>query len=149
MGAVVVYFFACESQNRTLEEIDTMYILGANPIKSKYWQPPEGEDLPGLDNARTSRLVLEVLGRTKPACLEKRDARVRGRRVAVFSKLSGRNSRVVIEPLNATTFTVHAEVAGSVAFFGVHRGSVITGYSVYTSGSAGEFSLGHYIRAGL
>ena len=42
--------------------------------------------------------------------------RVRGRRVAVFSKLSGRDSRVVIEPLNATTFTVHAEVVGSVAF---------------------------------
>lgn len=40
MGAVVVYFFVCESQNRTLEEIDTMYILGVNPIKSKYWQPP-------------------------------------------------------------------------------------------------------------
>ena len=50
VGTIVVYFFVCESQNRTLEELDTMYILGANPIKSKYWQPPEGEDLPGLDN---------------------------------------------------------------------------------------------------
>ena len=50
MGAVVVYLFVCESQNRTLEEIDTMYILGDNPIKSKHWQPPEGEDLPSLDN---------------------------------------------------------------------------------------------------
>ena len=38
------------SQNRTLEEIETMYILGVNPIKSKHWQPPEGEDLPSLDN---------------------------------------------------------------------------------------------------
>jgi len=50
MGAIVVYFFVCESQNRTLEEIDTMYILGVNPIKSKHWQPPEGEELPSLDN---------------------------------------------------------------------------------------------------
>jgi SP family sugar:H+ symporter-like MFS transporter len=50
MGAVVVYFFVCESQNRTPEEIDTMYTLGVNPIKGKHWQPPEGEDLPGLDN---------------------------------------------------------------------------------------------------
>ncbi|KAF2204785.1 general substrate transporter [Delitschia confertaspora ATCC 74209] len=49
-GAVVVYLFVCESQNRTLEEIDTMYILGVNPIKSKYWQPPEGDALPNLDN---------------------------------------------------------------------------------------------------
>lgn len=67
MGAVVVYFFVCESQNRTLEEIgmspyssrrdclvlimiDTMYILGVNPIKSKHWEPPEGEELPSLDS---------------------------------------------------------------------------------------------------
>lgn len=50
MGAVVVYFFVCESQNRTLEEIDTMYILDVSPTKSKHWQPPEGEDLPSLDN---------------------------------------------------------------------------------------------------
>lgn len=49
-GAVVVYFFLCEAQGRTLEEIDTMYILGVPPTKSKHWQPTEGEDLPTLDN---------------------------------------------------------------------------------------------------
>jgi len=49
-GAVVVYFFVCESQNRSLEEIDTMYVLRVNPIKSKGWQPPEGEELPTVDN---------------------------------------------------------------------------------------------------
>lgn len=27
-----------------------MYILGVNPIKSAKWQPPEGEELPNLDN---------------------------------------------------------------------------------------------------
>ena len=27
-----------------------MYILGVNPIKSKHWQPLEGEGLPSLDN---------------------------------------------------------------------------------------------------
>jgi SP family sugar:H+ symporter-like MFS transporter len=50
MGAVVVCFFVCESQNRTLEEIDTMYILGVNPIKGKHWQPPEGEGSPSLNS---------------------------------------------------------------------------------------------------
>ena len=30
-GAVVVYFFLCESQGRSLEEIDTMYILRIVP----------------------------------------------------------------------------------------------------------------------
>ncbi|PSN63955.1 general substrate transporter [Corynespora cassiicola Philippines] len=49
-GAVVVYLFVCESHGRSLEEIDTMYILGVNPIKSKHWQPPEGDELPHLDN---------------------------------------------------------------------------------------------------
>lgn len=44
-GAVVVYFFLCESRGRTLEEIDTMYILHVAPWKSTAWEPPEGEDL--------------------------------------------------------------------------------------------------------
>jgi len=79
----------------------------------------------------------------KSACLHKRDARVRGRRVVVFPKLLGRDGGVVIKLLDATILTVHAEVAGSVAFLGVHMGSVIAGYSVYTSVSAGEFSLGY------
>ncbi|KAI4615534.1 uncharacterized protein J4E87_008992 [Alternaria ethzedia] len=49
-GAVVVYFFLCESHGRTLEEIDTMYILHVTPWKSKHWSPTPGEDLPNLDN---------------------------------------------------------------------------------------------------
>ena len=49
-GALVVYFFLCESQGRSLEEIDTMYILGVKPWNSKHWQPTEGEELSGLDN---------------------------------------------------------------------------------------------------
>ncbi|KAF2184441.1 general substrate transporter [Zopfia rhizophila CBS 207.26] len=50
IGAIVVYLFVCESHGRTLEEIDTMYILGVSPIKSKHWEPAEHEDLPNLDN---------------------------------------------------------------------------------------------------
>jgi SP family sugar:H+ symporter-like MFS transporter len=49
-GAVVVYFFLCESHGRSLEEIDTMYILGVTPWKSKNWHPTPGEDLPNLDS---------------------------------------------------------------------------------------------------
>lgn len=60
--------------------------------------------------------MLEVLRGMKPACLRKRDARVWGRRVVVFSKLLGRDSRVVIKLLDATILTVHAEVAGSYFF---------------------------------
>jgi SP family sugar:H+ symporter-like MFS transporter len=49
-GAVVVYLFVCESHGRSLEEIDTMYILGVTPWKSKNWHPTPGEDLPNLDS---------------------------------------------------------------------------------------------------
>ena len=105
-----------------------MYILGVNPIKSKHWQPPEGEDLSSLDNTYLT-----------PGA---RDARVRGRRVAIFSKLPGRDSRVVIELLDATTFTVHAKVAGSVDFL-AYIGVVSLPVIPCTRLSAGEFSLGH------
>ncbi|KAL1629168.1 hexose transporter hxt5 [Neofusicoccum ribis] len=47
---VTVYFFVCESQGRSLEEIDTMYIYGVKAWKSKNWVPPEGEGLTTLDN---------------------------------------------------------------------------------------------------
>ena len=49
-GAVIVYFFVPESQGRSLEEIDTMYVLGVDPRKSKHWKPPVGEELTSLDN---------------------------------------------------------------------------------------------------
>jgi SP family sugar:H+ symporter-like MFS transporter len=35
-AAVTVYFFLMESQGRTLEEVDTMYIMGIPPRSSKY-----------------------------------------------------------------------------------------------------------------
>ncbi|KAI9727081.1 MAG: hexose transporter hxt1 [Chrysothrix sp. TS-e1954] len=45
-GALVVYFFVAESQGRTLEEIDTMYVLEIKPWKSSGWKPPR--DMGGL-----------------------------------------------------------------------------------------------------
>jgi SP family sugar:H+ symporter-like MFS transporter len=72
-GAVVVYLFVCESQNRTLEEIDTMYILGVNPMKSKHWQPPEGEELPSLDNTYLTPGARGINKRTQEPETEKRE----------------------------------------------------------------------------
>ena len=42
-GAVTVYFFVPESQGRTLEEIDTMYVMHVPPWKSSGWEPPAGD----------------------------------------------------------------------------------------------------------
>ena len=40
MGSLLslfVFFFLIETKDRTLEEIDTMYVRGVNPIKSASW----------------------------------------------------------------------------------------------------------------
>jgi SP family sugar:H+ symporter-like MFS transporter len=49
LGSVVVYFFLCETRGRSLEEIDTMYIMHVPPRKSTNWVPPQGEDLVTAD----------------------------------------------------------------------------------------------------
>lgn len=40
---VIVFFFVIESKDRSLEEIDTMYVLHVNPITSAKW---DGSKLP-------------------------------------------------------------------------------------------------------
>jgi SP family sugar:H+ symporter-like MFS transporter len=37
----IVYFFTIESKDRSLEEIDTMYVLGVDPRKSEKWNAQE------------------------------------------------------------------------------------------------------------
>lgn len=39
-AVLIVFFFVCETQGRTLEEIDTMYISKVKPWKSSKWVPP-------------------------------------------------------------------------------------------------------------
>lgn len=51
VGAVVVYFFVCESQGRSLEEIDTMYVEKVPPRKSTHWEPPKGAILGRVDES--------------------------------------------------------------------------------------------------
>ncbi|KAF9893799.1 hexose transporter hxt1 [Aspergillus nanangensis] len=41
-GVLVVFFFVNETQGRTLEEVDTMYVLHVKPWKSSSWSPPDG-----------------------------------------------------------------------------------------------------------
>jgi SP family sugar:H+ symporter-like MFS transporter len=40
----IVYFFLIESKDRSLEEIDTMYLRHVNPITSSKWKPTAAED---------------------------------------------------------------------------------------------------------
>jgi len=41
----LVYFFVIEGQGRTLEEIDTMYLLGVKPWKSNTWVAPPPDEI--------------------------------------------------------------------------------------------------------
>lgn len=54
LGVVVVFFFVNETQGRTLEEVDTMYVLRVKPWESSSWKPADGavHDMPAqLDDA--------------------------------------------------------------------------------------------------
>ncbi|KAL4751657.1 hypothetical protein BDW72DRAFT_88513 [Aspergillus terricola var. indicus] len=59
VGVLIVFFFVNETQGRTLEEVDTMYVLHVVPWKSASWVPDESivRDLhPGSDVNKTEGL---------------------------------------------------------------------------------------------
>lgn len=59
VGVLIVFFFVNETQGRTLEEVDTMYVLHVVPWKSASWVPDESivRDLhPGSDANKTEGL---------------------------------------------------------------------------------------------
>ncbi|KAF2720792.1 hypothetical protein K431DRAFT_225673 [Polychaeton citri CBS 116435] len=45
-----VYFFLCESKGRSLEEIDTMYLMHVKPWQSSKWVPPPPDQLITADS---------------------------------------------------------------------------------------------------
>jgi len=61
-GALVTYFFVCESQGRSLEETDTMYILHVKPWQSTKWQAPENEDLVTADYVARGQRKADAAG---------------------------------------------------------------------------------------
>ncbi|KAF1849252.1 siderophore iron transporter mirC [Cucurbitaria berberidis CBS 394.84] len=47
LGGLIVYFFVMEGKGRTLEEIDTMYLMGVKPWESATWEVPDLEEMSG------------------------------------------------------------------------------------------------------
>lgn len=45
LGGLLVFFFVVEGQGKTLEEIDTMYLLGVKPWHSAKWVPPSPDEV--------------------------------------------------------------------------------------------------------
>lgn len=63
IAVLVVYFFLPETAGRSLEEIDTMFLLEVKPWKSSKWTPPQGEDLITADRLRLSGGSRNILKR--------------------------------------------------------------------------------------
>jgi SP family sugar:H+ symporter-like MFS transporter len=65
-----VFFFLIESKDRSLEEIDAMYVLEVNPITSKKWdgsqmnEESEKEVRTNSDATERRESVLEVRARS-------------------------------------------------------------------------------------
>ncbi|PHH71526.1 hypothetical protein CDD80_5222 [Ophiocordyceps camponoti-rufipedis] len=45
VAALLIYFFVIEGKNRTLEEVDTMYIEHVKPWKSTEWKAPSAQEM--------------------------------------------------------------------------------------------------------
>lgn len=49
LAVLVVFFFLPETSGKSLEEIDTMFLMRVKPWKSSKWSVPEGETLSSND----------------------------------------------------------------------------------------------------
>lgn len=58
-----VYFFLPETSGRSLEEIDTMFLLEVKPWKSSKWTPTKGEDLITADKLRLNSGARDITKR--------------------------------------------------------------------------------------
>ncbi len=63
LGGLIVYFFVIEGQGRTLEEIDTMYLLGVKPWESAKWVVPNIEEMSGKTRQRLEENNPELLAK--------------------------------------------------------------------------------------
>jgi MFS transporter, SP family, sugar:H+ symporter len=61
----IVYFFLPETNNKTLEEIDTMFLLEVSPLKSSKWEPPRGDELITADKLMLNKGASRIDKRTK------------------------------------------------------------------------------------
>lgn len=55
IAAGIVYFFFIETNGKSLEQIDTMYLMHVPPRKSTRWEVPHGEDLVTSDQVAKQR----------------------------------------------------------------------------------------------
>ncbi len=67
IGFFLIYFFVIEGQGRTLEELDTMYILGVKPWKSQSWEAPPPEEISKIRREAGTAEDAAEAGEVRPA----------------------------------------------------------------------------------
>lgn len=104
VAAGVVYLFVIEGQGRTLEEIDTMYILHINPRESTKWIAPPPEEL-----ITTERLVRGEVAGIGPDLEQSDSSRARAKETEpgkqVFLKLLNTDARGAFESGGGSSFS--------------------------------------------
>ncbi|KAK5560225.1 hexose transporter hxt5 [Exophiala xenobiotica] len=66
LGLFLIYFFAIEGQGRTLEEIDTMYLLGVKPWNSQKWVAPPPEEIAKIRREAGTETGVAEAGEVQP-----------------------------------------------------------------------------------
>ncbi|KAK5209444.1 hexose transporter hxt5 [Exophiala xenobiotica] len=66
LGLFLIYFFVIEGQGRTLEEIDTMYLLGVKPWNSQKWEAPPPEEIAKIRREAGTETGVAEAGEVQP-----------------------------------------------------------------------------------
>lgn len=106
VGVAIVYFFLIESATRTIEEVDTMYLIHVPPLKSSKWTSEMIEkELAGSDNMQLARGGRKVEKRNRDE--EANAQQVEGNGV-LGSKIAGDDS-LPQHPQPATELPAHLQ----------------------------------------
>lgn len=67
LGLLLIYFFVVEGQGRTLEEIDTMYLLNVKPWDSRKWEAPPPDEIAKIRREAETQTSVAEAGEIQPA----------------------------------------------------------------------------------
>ncbi|KIV80032.1 hypothetical protein PV11_07565 [Exophiala sideris] len=67
LGFLLIYFFVIEGQGRTLEEIDTMYLLSVKPWTSAHWEAPAPHEIAAIRRKAGTEEAAAEAGEVHPA----------------------------------------------------------------------------------
>jgi SP family sugar:H+ symporter-like MFS transporter len=66
-AVIIVYFFVIEGKDKTLEEMDMMYVMRVPPWKSSKWEPPAPEERLTTDQLMDRKVAKKVNNEEEPS----------------------------------------------------------------------------------